>query len=75
MFLTSPVGSYVSIGVKVFLNSKVRLIDADGVMVNDRRIYSRTVLWAAGAITSSASIAAPGALDDFGARGLLRRGV
>jgi NADH:ubiquinone reductase (H+-translocating) len=43
------------IGVKVFLNSKVDLIDADGVMVNDRRIYSRTVLWAAGVAASPAA--------------------
>jgi putative oxidoreductase len=39
----------------VFLNSKVRLIDADGVLVNDRRIYSRTVLWAAGVAASPAA--------------------
>src|SRR5258708_3198489 len=31
--------SLADIGVKVFLNSNVRLIDADGVLVNDRRIY------------------------------------
>src|SRR5258707_6272157 len=47
--------SLADIGVKVFLNSKVRLIDADGVMVNDRRIYSRTVLWAAGVAASPAA--------------------
>src|SRR6516162_10732699 len=40
--------SLADAGVKVLVNSEVRLIDADGVMVNDRRIYSRTVLWAAG---------------------------
>jgi NADH dehydrogenase len=47
--------SLANIGVKVFLNSKVRLIDADGVSVNDRRIYSRTVLWAAGVAASPAA--------------------
>src|SRR5215813_2223775 len=47
--------SLADVGVKVFLNSKVRLIDADGVMVNDRRIYSRTVLWAAGVAASPAA--------------------
>jgi NADH dehydrogenase FAD-containing subunit len=47
--------SLANIGVKVFLNSKVRLIDADGVLVNDRRIYSRTVLWAAGVAASPAA--------------------
>ena len=48
--------SLADAGVKVFLNSKVRLIDADGAMVNDRRIYSRTVLWAAGVAASPAAI-------------------
>ena len=48
--------SLADAGVKVFLNSKVRLIDADGAMVNDRRIYSRTVLWAAGVTASPAAI-------------------
>jgi NADH dehydrogenase FAD-containing subunit len=47
--------SLADIGVKVFLNSKVRLIDADGVLVNDQRIYSRTVLWAAGVAASPAA--------------------
>ena len=47
--------SLAAVGVKVFLNSKVRLIDADGVLVNDRRIYSRTVLWAAGVAASPAA--------------------
>jgi NADH:ubiquinone reductase (H+-translocating) len=47
--------SLADIGVKVLLNSEVRLIDADGVMVNDRRIYSRTVLWAAGVAASPAA--------------------
>src|SRR5215831_532149 len=32
-----------------------RSLDADGVMVNDRRIYSRTVLWAAGVAASPAA--------------------
>jgi NADH:ubiquinone reductase (H+-translocating) len=47
--------SLANIGVQVFLNSKVRLIDADGVLVNDRRINSRTVLWAAGVAASPAA--------------------
>src|SRR5215470_12455783 len=47
--------SLADTGVKVFLNSNVRLIDADGVLVNDRRIYSRTVLWAAGVAASPAA--------------------
>src|SRR5262249_42751861 len=47
--------SLADAGVKVFLNSKVSLNDADGVMVNDRRIYSRTVLWAAAVAASPAA--------------------
>jgi NADH dehydrogenase len=43
------------IGVKVLVNSKVRLIDADGVIVYDRRIHARTVLWAAGVTASPAA--------------------
>jgi NADH dehydrogenase len=47
--------SLADMGVNVLLNSKVRMIDADGVIVNDRRIYSRTVLWAAGVAASPAA--------------------
>jgi NADH dehydrogenase len=43
------------LGVKVLVNSKVRLIDADGVIVHDRRIHARTVLWAAGVAASPAA--------------------
>jgi NADH dehydrogenase len=48
--------SLEDIGVKVLLNSMVRLIDAEGVQVNDQRIYSRTVLWAAGVAASPAAL-------------------
>jgi NADH dehydrogenase FAD-containing subunit len=47
--------SLTDIGVNVLLNSTVRLIDSDGVVVNDRRIYSKTVLWAAGVAASPAA--------------------
>jgi NADH dehydrogenase len=47
--------SLADMGVNVLLNSKVRMIDADGVIVNDQRIYSRTVLWAAGVAASPAA--------------------
>jgi NADH:ubiquinone reductase (H+-translocating) len=47
--------SLVDMGVSVLLDSKVRRIDADGVLVSDRRIYSRTVLWAAGVAASPAA--------------------
>jgi NADH dehydrogenase FAD-containing subunit len=47
--------SLADAGVKVLVNSEVRLIDADGVIVHDRRIYARTVLWAAGVAASPAA--------------------
>jgi NADH:ubiquinone reductase (H+-translocating) len=47
--------SLTDIGVNVLVNSKVRLIDADGVIVHDQRIYARTVLWAAGVAASPAA--------------------
>jgi NADH:ubiquinone reductase (H+-translocating) len=47
--------SLTDIGVNVLLDSKVRMIDADGVTTSDRRIYSRTVLWAAGVTASPAA--------------------
>ena len=47
--------SLEEIGVTVLLNSSVREIDADGVLINDQRIYSRTVLWAAGVAASPAA--------------------
>ena len=48
--------SLEDIGVTVLLNSMVHLIDAEGVLVNDQRIYSRTVLWAAGVAASPAAL-------------------
>lgn len=47
--------SLEEIGVKVLLNAQVREIDAEGVLINDQRIYSRTVLWAAGVAASPAA--------------------
>ena len=40
---------------RVLLNSSVRDINAEGVLINDQRIYSRTVLWAAGVAASPAA--------------------
>jgi NADH:ubiquinone reductase (H+-translocating) len=37
----SEVARRADLGVNVLVNSKVRVIDADGVIVNDQRIYSR----------------------------------
>src|SRR5258708_38476855 len=43
------------IGVKVLVNSTVQGIDAEGVIVNGERIYSRSVFWAAGVTASPAA--------------------
>jgi putative oxidoreductase len=47
--------SLEKLGVEVLLGSKVEQIDAQGVIVSGKRIASRTVLWAAGVIASSAA--------------------
>ncbi|UEO00676.1 FAD-dependent oxidoreductase [Acidiferrobacter thiooxydans] len=47
--------SLEQLGVEVALGSKVADIDPDGVLVNGRRIASRTVLWAAGVVASPAA--------------------
>jgi NADH dehydrogenase FAD-containing subunit len=43
------------LGVEVHVDSRVELIDADGVIVNGDRIEAGTVLWAAGVVASPAS--------------------
>ena len=43
------------LGVEVLVDSRVELIDAEGVTVNGTRIASRTVLWAAGVVSSPAA--------------------
>jgi NADH:ubiquinone reductase (H+-translocating) len=47
--------SLEQIGVKVLVNSRVQNIDADGVIINDERVYSKSVLWAAGVMASPAA--------------------
>ena len=47
--------SLAALGVDVRVKSRVQGINADGVTVNDERIASRTVLWAAGVVASSAA--------------------
>ena len=47
--------SLEKIGVKVLVNSKVEQIDDEGVIVNGERIYSKSVLWAAGVAASPAA--------------------
>ena len=44
-----------ALGVEVHVNSRVELIDGDGVVVNGARIEAGTVLWAAGVVASPAS--------------------
>jgi len=43
------------IGVEVLLNSAVRAVDTDGVVIGDTRIHSKTVLWVAGVAGSPAA--------------------
>jgi putative oxidoreductase len=47
--------SLEALGVEVHINSRVELIDRDGVIVNGKRIEAGTVLWAAGVVASPAS--------------------
>jgi NADH dehydrogenase len=42
------------LGVEVHTNAKVERVDQDGVIVNGKRISSRTVLWTAGVVASPA---------------------
>ena len=47
--------SLEALGVEVHADSRVELIDGDGVVVNGKRIAAGTVLWAAGVVASPAS--------------------
>lgn len=47
--------SLKKIGVKVLTNHRVEQIDSEGVIVNGQRIYSKSVLWAAGVAASPAA--------------------
>jgi putative oxidoreductase len=47
--------SLEALGVEVHTDSRVELIDGDGVVVNGQRIVAGTVLWAAGVVASQAS--------------------
>jgi putative oxidoreductase len=47
--------SLEALGVEVRVNSRVELIDADGVVVSGERIQAGTVLWAAGVVASPAA--------------------
>lgn len=43
-----------SLGVKVYTNTRVTSVDADGIVAGGQRIPSRTVLWGAGVLASPA---------------------
>jgi NADH dehydrogenase FAD-containing subunit len=43
------------LGVKIFTNSRVENVDAEGIVANGKRIRSRTVLWTAGVTASPAA--------------------
>jgi NADH dehydrogenase/putative oxidoreductase len=47
--------SLEALGVEIRVDSRVELIDGDGVVVNGSRIKAGTVLWAAGVVASPAS--------------------
>jgi putative oxidoreductase len=47
--------SLEALGVQVHVDSRVEVIDADGVVVNGERIVAGTVLWAAGVVASPAA--------------------
>jgi putative oxidoreductase len=47
--------SLEKLGVEVLLSSRVDAIDGEGVLVGERRIASKTVLWAAGVAASPAA--------------------
>jgi NADH dehydrogenase/putative oxidoreductase len=47
--------SLEALGVEVHTDSRVELIDGDGVVVNGKRFAAGTVLWAAGVVASPAS--------------------
>ena len=47
--------SLEKLGIEVLLGSRVDAIDGDGVLVGERRIAARTVLWAAGVAASPAA--------------------
>jgi NADH dehydrogenase/putative oxidoreductase len=48
--------SLEGLGVDVHVDSRVELIDGDGVVVNNERIEAGTVLWAAGVVASPAAV-------------------
>jgi NADH dehydrogenase len=47
--------SLEKMGVKILLNNRVEQVDEDGVMVKGQKIYTKSVLWAAGVTASPAA--------------------
>jgi len=43
------------LGVKVFTNTRVTSVDADGIVANGQRVEAATVLWGAGVMASAAA--------------------
>ena len=58
--------SLEKLGIEVLLSSRVDAIDAEGVLVGERRIASKTVLWAAGVAASPAAKWLEADADDAG---------
>lgn len=44
------------LGVKIYTNTRVTAVDADGIVANGIRIGARTVLWSAGVLASPAAL-------------------
>jgi NADH:ubiquinone reductase (H+-translocating) len=53
-------------GVEVFLKSRASQIETDGLLVNENKIYSKTILWAAGVTPSKLAQVLPGPKDSSG---------
>lgn len=55
-----------SLGVKVFTNTRVMAVDADGIVANGARVRAHTVLWSAGVLASPAARWLDAAMDRSG---------
>jgi NADH:ubiquinone reductase (H+-translocating) len=55
-----------SLGVKVFTNTRVTSVDADGIVADGQRVRSSTVLWGAGVLASPAGRWIGAAMDKSG---------
>jgi NADH dehydrogenase len=55
-----------SLGVKIFTNTQVTSVDADGIVANGKRVAAGTVLWGAGVLASPAGRWLGAAMDKSG---------